>query len=144
MAVTNAPAVAADIAGMGLRVERAVVSTTVVYTGLLRTEIIKHASTGRHKPGRPHIPGTGPGPNVATADYIRSWATRVDISPLRVQGEAFTNAPQGRRLEYGFVGIDALGRTVHAPPYPHAIPALNIIRPQYLAALSTAIDKEVK
>lgn len=31
-----------------------------------------NASTGRHKPGEPHIPGTGPGPNRATNKLFNS------------------------------------------------------------------------
>jgi hypothetical protein len=36
-----------------------------------------------------------------------------------------TDAPQARRLEYGFVGADRLGRVYNQPPRPHVRPALD-------------------
>ena len=36
-----------------------------------------------------------------------------------------TDAPQARRLEYGFVGPDKLGRVYNQPPRPHIRPALD-------------------
>lgn len=101
----------------------------------LLTLIRQNASTGFHAPGEPHIPGTGPGPNVATGDYRRSWALKTTPGEVFV----FTNAPQGARLEYGFVGTDALGRVYNQPPYPHVRPAVEQIRPKLHAALRRLI-----
>lgn len=36
-----------------------------------------NASTGEHKRGQPHIPGTGPGPNVVSGDLRRSITTDI-------------------------------------------------------------------
>ena len=36
-----------------------------------------NASTGEHKRGKPHIPGTGPGPNVVSGDLRRSITSEV-------------------------------------------------------------------
>lgn len=132
---SNASEIAAHLAAIPLKAQIATVKITTTYTSLLRTLIIRNASTGNHRPGAPHIPGTGPGPNVATGDYVRSWSTRVEITPISVVGYAMTNAPQARRLEFGFVGRDAAGRIYDQPPYPHAGPALDEIRPVYVLAL---------
>ncbi|MBC9731067.1 HK97 gp10 family phage protein [Streptomyces sp. TRM68367] len=77
---------------------------------LLRTRIQKNAS------GRP-------GPNVITGAYRASWEVKVTVSGGRVTATVFTEAPQARRLGYGFVGYDRLGRgPFRQPPYPHIEP----------------------
>lgn len=69
-----------------------------------------------------------PGPNVITGDYRRSIAqtnTMTDgNSPVAYVHSA---APQARRLEYGFVGADVLGRVYNQPPFPHWGPAVRDI-----------------
>lgn len=112
------------------------------YGALLQTEIRKNASTGHHKPGLPHIPGTGPGPNVATGDYRRSIArTPVRKAALGgVEVVVSSNAPQAWRLERGFVGQDALGRYYNDPPRPHWEPAIDVIEPAFEAAMLAMID----
>ena len=89
---------------------------------LLETQIKANAS------GRP-------GPNVDTGAYRRSWTTEVSVSGEVVTAVVGTNQPQALRLEYGFVGTDILGRVYDQPPYPHVGPALETIRPVFLAAL---------
>lgn len=76
-----------------------------------------------------------PGPNAPTGNYRRS--IHVEFS----QGSGLiamvgTNAPQGRRLEFGFVGVDSLGRHYNQPPFPHFGPAAREIEPQFIAALA--------
>lgn len=78
------------------------------------------------------------GPRVQTGDYRRS--IRLSVRGAGVGGEdvaeVFTNSPQGRRLERGFLGLtDSLGRTFHQPPYPHFNPALDDVGPRYARAL---------
>lgn len=108
--------------------------------GLLGAELLtlirQNASTGTHAPGEPHIPGTGPGPNVATGDYRRSWALTTRPGEVFV----FTNAPQAARLEYGFVGPDSLGRVYNQPPYPHVRPAVEQIRPKLEDAMRRIVQ----
>lgn len=106
----------------------------------LLTTIRQNASTGFHAPGEPHLPGTGPGPNVATGDYRRSWALKTSPGEVFV----FTNAPQGARLEYGFVGTDAAGRTYNQPPYPHVRPAVEQVRPKLHAALRRLVAGSIQ
>lgn len=81
-----------------------------------------------------------PGPRRRTGDYLRSWSTIVTMGPIGPRAESGTSAPQGRRLEYGFVGTDALGRHYNQPPYPHARPALDAIEPGYTAALAGLVS----
>lgn len=108
---------------VGARVERAV----RVSGQLLRTKIKAHAS------GRP-------GPNAPTGDYRRSWGPgRVRRDAGRISVEVGTNAPQGRRLEYGFHGVDSLGRHYDQQPYPHVGPAVQEIRPEFARRLEQAV-----
>lgn len=78
----------------------------------VRTSVRAHAS------GRP-------GPRARTGDYRRSIAQTNGFQGKVPVAWVFTNAPQGRRLEYGFNSIDALGRHYRQPPYPHWRPAIE-------------------
>lgn len=89
----------------------------------LKTQVRANASTGTHLPGDPHIPGTGPGPNVATGDYHRSIGSERGRDAQGPFSIVSSNAPQAFRLEYGYVGTDSMGRNYTQPPYPHWRPA---------------------
>lgn len=106
----------------------------------LLTQIRANASSGYHRPGAPHIDGTGPGPNVATGDYRRSWHadTGYDASgdPVALVS---TNSPQAARLEYGFADTDSAGRTFNQPAYPHVRPAIEQVQPGFEQAIRTAL-----
>lgn len=102
---------------------------------LLATKAKANASTGFHPPGAPHIPGTGPGPNVATGDYLRSINAEFFTGPMGGSAVVGTNAVQARRLEFGFSGTDSLGRHYNQPPYPHFGPAADFIEPRFVEAL---------
>ena len=84
------------------------------------------AHHGQVYQGRVRARASGrPGPRVITGDYRRSIGlvlTNVNGVPAAVVG---TNAPQGRRLEYGFVGTDSLGRHYNQGPLPHWEPDLE-------------------
>lgn len=102
-----------------------VVPVAAKFGALLLTKVRANAS------GRP-------GPRAITGDYRRSWALELR-GGTGARGVATavvgTNRPQARRLEYGFVGQDALGRHVRQPPYAHADPALDAIGPAFEAAV---------
>lgn len=51
-----------------------------------------------------------PGPRAVTGDFNRSIVGEASRSGMLVSGQIGTNAAQGRRLEFGFVGPDRLGR----------------------------------
>lgn len=109
----------------------------------LLTLVRAKASTGFHKPGAPHIPGTGPGPNQATGDYVRTMHQTNGREGSRPVSIVSTNAPQAARLEYGFpvVMVDSLGRSFTQPAYPHWRPAAEEIRPVLNKAAEEAVRK---
>ncbi|AKZ60833.1 PCQ3_46 (plasmid) [Streptomyces ambofaciens ATCC 23877] len=80
-----------------------------------------------------------PGPNVITGQYRASWRAVTSGIPYGAECTIGTNAPQGRRLEFGFVGPDSLGRVYNQPPFPHVQPALghieDTLHEQMLAAV---------
>jgi Bacteriophage HK97-gp10, putative tail-component len=74
---------------------------------------------------------------VRTGDYRRSWSTQVNGMTARVG----TNKPQARRLEYGFVGADSLGRHYNQAPRPHVRPAFDAVRGPFLKDIATVVPK---
>lgn len=47
-----------------------------------------------------------------------------------------SGVPYGPRIEFGFVGPDALGRVYNQAPRPYMTPAAELVRPQFVAAFS--------
>ncbi|MEU3783406.1 HK97 gp10 family phage protein [Streptomyces sp900129855] len=119
-------ALAASLARMAPAVRARTRAITRHHAMLLRTRVQKNAS------GRP-------GPNVITGAYRASWDLKVTVSGGRVTATVFTEAPQARRLEYGFVGVDRIGRQYRQPPYPHIEPAFRQTEPGYLDALEKGV-----
>lgn len=124
--------------------------TKVVYdtAASLLTKIRANASTGYHRRGLPHIPGTGPGPNVATGDYRRTWTVTTGTDAAgQPSALVSTNAPQAPRLEYGWAmpRVDAAGRSgVDQPPYPHVRPAVEAIRDRFHQDIRAALAAMVR
>ncbi|MBY8884783.1 HK97 gp10 family phage protein [Streptomyces sp. PTM05] len=116
-------ALAAAIAGLGPAVRARTATITRHYAMLMRVRIQRNAS------GRP-------GPNVITGQYRASWDVRMAPGGGQVVAEVFSDAPQARRLEYGFVGVDAIGRHYRQPPFPHVEPAFRRTEPEFLRALA--------
>jgi len=77
-----------------------------------------------------------PGPNVITGAY-RESIHAVNTGPYEVT--VGTGAVQAMRLEFGFVGVDSLGRHYQQPPFPHFTPARDEIAPQYVEAMQQAV-----
>lgn len=69
--------------------------------------------------------GHEPAPNVITGDYQGSWSHSATQAGETVEAVVGTNKPQARRLEFGFVGPDRLGRVYHQQPRPHVAPAIE-------------------
>lgn len=112
---SDADRVAYDLLTMGARMNQALPKVVNSGAEALRAQIVSNAS------GRP-------GPNIVTGDYVASW----QIAKLGIGDRlVYTDAPQARRLENGFVGVDSLGRDFNQPPLPHVLPAV------------TKIDREV-
>ncbi|MGW3193174.1 HK97 gp10 family phage protein [Streptomyces sp. NPDC001118] len=117
---------AAALARLGPAARARTRTITRHHAMLLRVRIQRNAS------GRP-------GPNVITGQYRASWDVRMITSGGQVTAEVFTDAPQARRLEYGFVGVDALGRHYRQPPYPHVEPAFRQAEPAFVQALEDGV-----
>lgn len=102
----------------------------VVHTfGMLLETKVKGKASGR------------PGPNVITGQYRRSITTEYSGSGETAEAKVGTNAVQARRLEFGFVGRDALGRDYNQPPFPHFTPAAAEIEGPFVAALAAVMPK---
>lgn len=121
---TNAAQIAADLEAVGVRAGVQAAAAVRHYAMLLETRIKARAS------GRP-------GPNVITGDYRRSWNTTLQLTVGGVASATVgTDRPQARRLEYGFVGADRIGRVYDQPPFPHMGPAVQQTEPEFIAAMS--------
>ncbi|MFI1100253.1 HK97 gp10 family phage protein [Streptomyces melanogenes] len=128
-AYSNAAQIAAQLNRRAALTMPAAVSIVRHYAMLMETRIKARAS------GRP-------GPNAPTGDYRRSWTHTVQASGETVTGMVGTNKPQGRRLEFGYVGTDSLGRTYDQQPYPHVGPSVAEIRPLFLASMQQIAEDQ--
>jgi hypothetical protein len=125
--VSSAGEVAADLLGLAAGTQAKVHGVVVTYGALLQTEVRRNASKPRSGP---------PGPRLITGNYVRSITRRTTRTATGSVAEVGSNAPQARRLEFGFVGTDSLGRRYNQPPYPHFAPALAKIEPAFQAAVA--------
>ncbi|MFJ5886881.1 HK97 gp10 family phage protein [Streptomyces californicus] len=108
------------------------IARRVVHTAELARGMIRANATGR------------PGPNVITGKYRSSWEVVGRGIPHGAQCTIGTNAPQGRRLEYGFWDMtDSIGRHFYQPPYPHVGPAVPrmeaVLREQMFGAVEEVL-----
>lgn len=119
--------VAAELTAISARAGARAYAITRHYGQLVQTQVKANAS------GRP-------GPRAVTGDYRRSVALVMTIDnggPVAIIG---TNKPQGRRLEFGFHDVDALGRRYSQAPLPHFAPALRKYEDAYVAAIAGIVD----
>ncbi|WP_432008836.1 HK97 gp10 family phage protein [Streptomyces bacillaris] len=84
-----------------------------------------------------------PGPRVITGRYRASWRSEVFRDGRTVVGVVGTGAPQARRLEFGFVGVDSLGRRYNQPPFPHVGPAVEAIGPVLVREFGDALRRSL-
>lgn len=97
--------------------------------------------------GRAQIKGHAsgrPGPNVITGDYRNSWQIETRRLPYGAQCTIGTDRPQGRRLEFGFVGADSLGRVFSQPPFPHVQPALPAMTAALRFGMLSAVQEALR
>ena len=85
-----------------------------------------------------------PGPNAPTGDYLLSWTLRKGRGKITKSVRVGTNAPQARRLEYGFYGVDSIGRNYSQPPYAHVEPAVIDAQSRIVDIMAAAIRRSVK
>ncbi len=128
---TNAHLVAADLVALGVKAGAKAFAVTKTFGEVLLGNVRKRAS----------LPRTGPpGPRLITGDYVRSMSVTTTLTPEGPTATAGTNAPQARRLEFGFNDTDSLGRRYNQPPYPHWGPALDEVGAAFAAAIAGLID----
>ncbi|MEV6146432.1 HK97 gp10 family phage protein [Streptomyces sp. NPDC051992] len=97
--------------------------------------------------GRARIRGNAsgrPGPSVITGAYRNSWQMTNRRLPHGALCTIGTNAPQGRRLEFGFVGPDSLGRVYNQPPFPHVGPAIDYIGATLMTEMRFAVAEVLR
>ena len=133
-----------DLEAIGEQVGAVVQENVREYGMHLQNQVKVNATTGYHKPGRPHLPGTGPGPNRATGDYVRAISLSFGADTLdggrAFSADVYTNSAQGARLEYGFIGPDSLGRLFKKSPFPHFMPAADTVEPKFQAATVAGVE----
>lgn len=76
-----------------------------------------------------------PGPNVVTGEYRSSIDYRVEHRLGGFRAIVFSNKPQSRRLELGFIGTDSAGRTYSQPPFPHFRPAIKELEGSFVGGI---------
>ena len=119
--------VAADLAELQGAVLNKSHQLVVLWTAALQKQVALNAS------GRP-------GPNAPTGNYRRSINRRTTRLAFQSIGMVGTNAPQALRLEFGFQGTDALGRSYNQPAYPHFGPALDFVGAGFEHAMAALAD----
>ena len=127
---SDALRVSANLAGVGATAAIRIGMVTRHWGMLLQTKVKAYASKPRTGP---------PGPRIQTGDYVRSISLNMARDGDGISAVVGTNKPQGRRLEFGFVGLDAIGRNYNQPPYPHFRPALLEVQAPFLAALAAVV-----
>lgn len=66
----------------------------------------------------------GKPPMQVTGTLKKSITWKLVATYRTLSGLIGSNVRYARRLEFGFVGTDALGRVVHQPPHPYLRPAI--------------------
>ena len=67
----------------------------------------------------------GEAPHRRTGTLQRGFKFRVKTGLLSVSLRIFTDVPYSRRLEFGMVGTDRLGRNINQGPRPYWRPVLS-------------------
>ncbi len=119
---TNMPEFAAALNAKAIGTSAQAIAVTRHYTYLLLERTRENAS------GRP-------GPNVITGEYRAAFRATFRQRLHLYEGLVSNEKPQALRLEFGFVGYDALGRYYNQPPFPHMRPAFEETRYEYAAAM---------
>jgi hypothetical protein len=86
-----------------------------------------------------------PGPNVITGAYRNSIKIRYETDMATGASAAIvgSDAPQAARLEFGFKGVDSLGRHYNQPPFPHYSRALADMERIYPASVERVASEWV-
>lgn len=126
------------------------VSQAIAYAGKLAAaatkvrpeKVTKHYGTILLARTKAYASGR-PGPNVITGAYRNSIRIRYETELSTGTSAAIvgSEAPQAARLEFGFKGVDSLGRHYNQPPFPHYSRALADMERLYPASVErTAME----
>lgn len=137
---TNADVVAAGLTLVGARVGARAFAVTRHHGMLLQSAWKRKASLPRSMERWYDREGL----RLITGDYVRRINLRMVAGDGTIGAEVGTNHPGGRRLEFGFVGTDSIGRTYHQPPYPTARPALAEVGPGFQRDVIGLVDEAWK
>lgn len=77
---------------------------------------------------------------VDTGAYRASWGIQIGSGYAKV----FTKHPAARRLEYGFAGVDSLGRLYNQPARPHVRPAIADTKEKIVESIRRGIIEEIE
>lgn len=77
---------------------------------------------------------------VDTGGYHNSWHVTLGSGYAKVG----TPHPAGPRLEYGFFGLDSLGRLYNQPARPHVRPAIAEVKQEIIEKISLGIRQELE
>lgn len=115
------------------RLERAAQIAIATAGFAVQRQAQKNANTGTHKKGQPHIPGTGPGPNVVTGALRRSIRTDVKYGFGNYVAVVGASTEYARAVELGSP------RWKSGVKYPYLRPAAeDLIRNGSLSRIFTA------
>lgn len=126
--------------------ERNVRQATAMLEGFVKQKLASGGRTGKEY----KIPGTqngkytasapGEAPAVMLSNYMNSITHQVASNPDEVTGTTGTNQKQGKRLEFGFVGVDSKGRRYNQAPRPHMKASYEENRSAIISKLSEGMD----
>lgn len=142
MSSSDAHELAADLVALGFATGRRVANAVRIGTFQALTEIKREAAQPRTAV-RPRG-GHEEGPRLITGSYARSISTSFRTEGTTFTGVVGTNDVRARRLEFGFDGVDALGRDYSQPSYPHFGPGFEKALPVFEAALRDAVDDAIQ
>jgi hypothetical protein len=107
---------------------------------IVRDTIKKSINRGNLMRVNPSKPGEPP--KKVSARLFNSIQSRVTITQGRVIGEIGTDVEYGPRLEFGFAGVDVLGRRYDQAPRPFMRPGLQAAMPAVQAATGLSFKVE--
>jgi hypothetical protein len=99
-------------------------SKTLVNVQAATNSLEKHVKTKISRPGAGIPSAPGEPPHMQTGELLESVDQQIQVNPTEIIGTVYTTSPYAMRLEFGFVGIDVLGRHYDQAPRPWLRPSL--------------------
>lgn len=98
---------------------------------------------GSHRQGAAHVGGAAP--NIVSGDLRRSIVGDPVTHPRPgvAQSTVAPHMKYGRRVELGFTGVDAAGRTFVQPPHPFFQPGVDAMTEKFGAAVARIFAKHM-